>query len=259
MIKKQDFMELLSEIRGYQKTQPKEMTREEIRDYFDGIELNDAQIEMICDYLKESEADVVQASEAKEGQEKCFDSSETKEETEEDRQYVDIYLEELSYLKAVSLEEKRQHFQTLCMASCEKKEQAKEILVSAYLAAVIPIAKEYTGKGMYLSDLIQEGNLGLMDALEAFEAAKIKVEDSIDEADEYVKRCVREAMLSALNAQRMDKDKESEFVAKTALIYEAKKALAQENGRSATLEELSEYTRIPVEEIMDIERLAKED
>ena len=112
---------------------------------------------------------------------------------------------------------------------------------------------------MCLSDLIQEGNLGLMDALETFETAGIKVEESIHEAEEYVKRCVREAMLSVLNEQRMDKDKESEFVAKTALIYEAKKALAQENGRSATLEELSEYTRIPIEEIMDIERLAKED
>lgn len=133
------------------------------------------------------------------------------------------------------------------------------MLVSAYLAAVIPIAKEYTGKGMLLSDLIQEGNLGLMTALEQFEAEEIAVTDSLEEAEEYVKRSVREAMLSVLNLCRYDKDKESELVAKTALLYEAKKALAEENARSATMEELSEYTKIPVDEIMDIERLMKED
>lgn len=253
MIEKQDFMELLSDIREYQKAQTHEMTREEIREYFDGITLNDAQIEMIYDYLREPEEEM-SGQDAPEGEDAL-----NKEAEKEDDQYVKTYLEELSYLKEISLEERLQSFRDLSDLSGAKKERAKEVLVSAYLAAVIPIAKEYTGKGMLLSDLIQEGNLGLMTALEQFEAEEIVVTDSLEEAEEYVKRSVREAMLSVLNLRRYDKDKESELVAKTALLYEAKKALAEENARSATMEELSEYTKIPVDEIMDIERLMKED
>ena len=104
-------------------------------------------------------------------------------------------------------------------------------------------------KSMYIlggdsEDLIQEGNLSLLLAVEEL-CGNSEVLDVKKELDRYVKS----RMIELADEQMASKGMENTIVAKTNLIHEATKVLAEEWGRLATLEELADYTKMPEEEI----------
>lgn len=166
-----------------------------------------------------------------------------------DSTHLKMYLQELEALPRVS-ENKRLE---LAMLLSEGREDVLPDLLHASLYQVIEIARTYRGHGVFLEDLIQEGNIGLMLALDELNGKKTQ-----DSPLLYIKESIQYAMEQYIDSQAARGSGEERLVAKLALLHEAAKALSEENGVLPTISELSEYTKIPEEEISDMVLLSKD-
>ena len=137
------------------------------------------------------------------------------------------------------------------------------------LAQVVKIARNYADrenvkKGITgMDELIAEGNVGLLEAISVIEENKKNFVDSnnvpnFDSIDGAIYMEVTNAIESLLDTVTSDKDWESAVLARTNLLNEAAKYMTEEMGRVPTKEELSEYTKIPVDEIRGIMGLSKD-
>lgn len=269
-------MEILHSITEVAKTQENYLTKKEIKQYFGDMELAEAQWEHVYQYLGENKISVegfaykpmrteatskaqeeeniydVEPQEAGEQEPKALQletKGNTKEEafTEEDSAYLKMYLEDLSYMQPIT-EEERQH---LFLAFRNGESGARERIMESYLLIVVELAKTYQNKGVYLEDLIQEGNIGLLQGIESL--AQIS---RLAESDAFLRESIKGAMESMLDEEMDEADWESTVLAKTNLISEAAKYLAEDLGRVATRKELAEYTKMTEEEIQDVLQLS---
>ena len=136
------------------------------------------------------------------------------------------------------------------------------------LAQVVKIARNYADrenvkKGITgMDELIAEGNVGLLEAISVIEENKKNFVDNnvpnFDSIDGAIYMEVTNAIESLLDTVTSDKDWESAVLARTNLLNEAAKYMTEEMGRVPTKEELSEYTKIPVDEIRGIMGLSKD-
>lgn len=244
MLEKSRFMEMLMAITEVAKVQDNQITKEEIQDYFQGMELEESQYQHIYQYLGENGVQVPGFVH------KEYPTNQVSEERKEDWNEpeerpvaLSIYMEELDAISGLSEEERT----SLFLALTNGDQQAKEKLIEGYLPVVVEIAKGYEDKGLLMEDLIQEGNLGLLQGLE-----EIKEISNIADADGFLQEYIKMAMVTVIDEEVGENDWESAMVAKTNLISEAAKALAEDMGRVATVQELADYTKIPVEEVRDI-------
>ena len=136
------------------------------------------------------------------------------------------------------------------------------------LAQVVKIARNYADRENVkkeitgMDELIAEGNVGLLEAISVIEENKKNFVDNnvpnFDSIDGAIYMEVTNAIESLLDTVTSDKDWESAVLARTNLLNEAAKYMTEEMGRVPTKEELSEYTKIPVDEIRGIMGLSKD-
>lgn len=248
MLDQSKFMELLKEITEVANIQEKQITKEEIAEYFKGMDVTEEQFLAVYQYLGDNGIQVPGYAYHKIVEEKEEDA-EQEEKKEEPAQSVShrLYLEELEDLELLTEEEKTRLF----LAVRNGEEEAKMKLLEGYLPVVAALAEKYKNKGIPVEDLIQEGNIGLLQALDKV-AEVAKVED----ADTFLVESVRKSMVDAVDEEIGENDWESSVLAKSGLINEAAKYLAEDLGRVATLQELSEYTKMSEKEIEDIRKLS---
>lgn len=251
MLEQNKFMELLQEIKEVATIQDYQITKEEIGTYFDGMDIAEQQLEAVYQYLGDNgikvpgfvHRKIEQAVEEEDSTEEKEGKS-GKDETSVSHRF---YMEEIAQLQTLGQEEKTRLF----LGVREGKEKDKLRLLEGYLPVVAELADKYNGKGMPIDDLIQEGNIGLIQALDRVgEIAKL------EDAETFLIESVRNAMVSAVDEVNGAEDWESSVVAKSGLIHEAAKYLAEDLGRVATVEELAEYTKLSVKEIEDIRKLS---
>lgn len=249
MLDQSKFMSLLKEITEVAKVQENQITKEEIADYFKGMDVKKEQFEAVYQYLGENGVTVPgflyqKIEEAKE------EEKENGEQTEEDqiRSVAHrLYLEELESLETLTEQERTRLF----LSVRNGQEEAKGPLLEGYLPVVAALAEKYKNKGIPVEDLIQEGNIGLLQALD-----KVSEIAKVEDADTFLVESVRKAMVDAVDEEIEGDDWESSVLAKSGLINEAAKYLAQDLGRVATLQELAEYTKLSEKEIEDIRKLS---
>lgn len=132
-------------------------------------------------------------------------------------------------------------------------ESVRERIVNGWLVRIIRMADEEKDENVLPEDLIQEGNMALwMQLSEPLDGLKP------EQIDEKLENAVREAMHELIRTEAGVRDHDQETVGKAALVRAAQEYLAKENGRSATLSELSNFTKIPEEELRDILALIKD-
>lgn len=131
-------------------------------------------------------------------------------------------------------------------------QKAKEELIKANLRLVISVAKRYIGKGLSFSDLVQEGNIGLMRAVEKFEYRRGY------KFSTYATWWIRQAIIRALADQSRTVRIPVHIIETLNKITKASKELVQEMGREPFPDEIAERLKIPVEKVRVILKLTKE-
>lgn len=242
MLDKNKFMEMLVAITEVAKAQENRITKEEIQNYFEGMNIEESQYQHIYQYLGENGVQI--PGFVHKEYPKTEENDEINETTKEKHPIaLSIYMKELEEISGLSKGERT----SLFLALRNKDEQAKGKLIEGYLPVVVEIARDYKDKGLPIEDLIQEGNLGLLQGLE-----EISTISNIEDADTFLQEHIKMAIAMVIDEEVGENEWETAVVAKTSLISEAAKVLAEDMGRVATIKELSDYTKIPIEEVKDI-------
>ena len=158
---------------------------------------------------------------------------------------VRMYLREIGRVPLLKSDEEKE----LAIRISEGDEDAKQVFINANLRLVVSIAKKYVGRGMPFLDLIQEGTLGLMKAVDKYDYSKGY------KFSTYATWWIRQAISRALAEQEIIPVHMVETVHK---IAKCSRQMQQELGREPTIEEISEKIGLTPEKIRDIRRYSQE-
>ena len=161
---------------------------------------------------------------------------------------VRMYLKEIG--KVPLLEAERELYLAECMAKGDEK--AKDELVEANLRLVVSIAKRYVGKGMFFLYLIQEGNLGLMKAVEKFDYTKGY------KFSTYATWWIRQAITRAIADQARTIRIPVHMVETIHKVSRCQRQLLQELGHEATAEEVAERIGMSPDKVREIMKIAQD-
>lgn len=161
---------------------------------------------------------------------------------------VRMYLKEIGKVPLLSAEEEIEYAQRME----EGDEEAKKRLAEANLRLVVSIAKRYVGRGMQFLDLIQEGNLGLIKAVEKFDYRKGY------KFSTYATWWIRQAITRAIADQARTIRIPVHMVETINKLVRVSRQLLQELGREPSPEEIAEAMDIPVERVREIQKISQE-
>ncbi len=162
--------------------------------------------------------------------------------------HVRLYLKEIGKVPLLSGEEEVE----LAKKMAEGSEYAKQKLVEANLRLVVSIAKRYVGRGMFFLDLIQEGNLGLMKAVEKFDYTKGY------KFSTYATWWIRQAITRAIADQARTIRIPVHMVETINKVLRVSRQLLQELGHEASAEEIAKEMNLSVDKVRDILKIAQE-
>ena len=225
----------------------------QIDSYFKDMKLNSDMMEAIYDYLEQNGIDVLTLAAVADDDEDLDDPIE--DETEiavpdgvsiEDP--VRMYLKEIGKVPLLSADEEIK----LAQRMEEGDEAAKKKLAEANLRLVVSIAKRYVGRGMLFLDLIQEGNLGLIKAVEKFDYRKGY------KFSTYATWWIRQAITRAIADQARTIRIPVHMVETINKLIRVSRQLLQELGREPTPEEIAAEMNMPVERVREILKISQE-
>ncbi len=227
----------------------------DINDAFAGIELTPEKFEWILDYFEKQGVDVLNTNED--------DSDEGFIDEEEEVKIIDdtdilegvsledpvrMYLKEIGNIPLLTVEE-----EVFLAQRIEKgDEQARQQLIEANLRLVVSIAKKYVGRGMSFLDLIQEGNMGLMKAVEKFDYKKG------NKFSTYSTWWIRQAITRGIADTAKTIRVPVHMVETINKTLRTSRMLLQELGREPTNEEIAEKMNMPVAKIDEILKTSRD-
>ena len=161
---------------------------------------------------------------------------------------VRMYLREIGKIPLLTYEEELD----LAKRILNGDEEAKQKLAESNLRLVVSIAKKYVGRGMLFLDLIQEGNMGLIKAVEKFDYTKGY------KFSTYATWWIRQAITRAIADQARTIRIPVHMVETINKLIRTSRHLLQKNGREPTPEEIAEEMEMPVEKVMEIQKIAQD-
>ena len=256
------FEEKLKQLLAMAKKKKNVLEYQEIVDFLAELALNEEQIEKVIEHLEKSGIDVLRIT--NDDDDDVIDEEEImlSEEDEVDMENIDLsvpdgisiedpvrmYLKEIGKVPLLSAEEEIE----LAQRMEEGDEDAKKRLAEANLRLVVSIAKRYVGRGMLFLDLIQEGNLGLIKAVEKFDYRKGY------KFSTYATWWIRQAITRAIADQARTIRIPVHMVETINKLIRVSRQLLQELGREPLPEEIAEEMNLPVERVREILKISQE-
>ena len=254
------FSEKLKELLELAKRKKNILEFQEINDYFTGMSLSPDMIEKIYSYLENNGVDILRITD--DGDDDDIPEIDLDDVEEEDLENIDLsvpegisiedpvrmYLKEIGKVPLLSANEEID----LAQRMEEGDEEAKKRLAEANLRLVVSIAKRYVGRGMLFLDLIQEGNLGLIKAVEKFDYRKGY------KFSTYATWWIRQAITRAIADQARTIRIPVHMVETINKLIRVQRQLLQELGREPTPEEVSEVMNLPVDRVREIQKISQE-
>ena len=161
---------------------------------------------------------------------------------------VRMYLREIGKIPLLSFDEELE----LAKKVIDGDEEAKQKLAESNLRLVVSIAKKYVGRGMLFLDLIQEGNMGLIKAVEKFDYTKGY------KFSTYATWWIRQAITRAIADQARTIRIPVHMVETINRLIRTSRHLLQQLGREPTPDEIAQEMEIPVEKVMEIQKIAQD-
>ncbi|MFN2340732.1 MAG: RNA polymerase sigma factor RpoD [Halanaerobium sp.] len=228
-----------------------ELTYEEIMDALEDIDLDSEDIEKIYDIFSEMNIEIVNSKleedeEDEDDPNSGLDLSVPKSASIDDP--VRMYLKEIGKVDLLTADEEVE----LAKRMEQGDEWAKQQLVEANLRLVVSIAKKYVGRGMLFLDLIQEGNMGLMKAVEKFDYTKGY------KFSTYATWWIRQAITRSIADQARTIRVPVHMVETINKLIRVSRQLLQEKGREPKAEEIGEEMDISAEKVREIMKIAQE-
>ena len=222
------------------------LTMDQILDACEGIGLTDKQVEMVCAYLEMNQVKI-QGFAASEADKSLFRDGAAvadEEKTGADSAYFKMYLQELEGIHPYTDEEE----QDLIDAMLAGDGAAKEQLIEGNLHRVVQMSQEYLGQGVLAADLVQEGNMALILAMETYvPGTNFRI---------HLLTEMENAMVEAIREQTGSMDAGHTLAADANALMDATEALAEELEREATAEELAEYLHISKERVETLVKIS---
>lgn len=256
------FEEKLKELVELGKKKKKVLEIQEISDFLADLELSSEQMEKVYEYLEAMNIDVLRIGNDDDLDADIDDLILAEEEEEVDMEKIDLsvpdgisiedpvrmYLKEIGKVPLLSAEEEID----LAKRMAEGDESAKKRLAEANLRLVVSIAKRYVGRGMLFLDLIQEGNLGLIKAVEKFDYQKgFKFST-------YATWWIRQAITRAIADQARTIRIPVHMVETINKLIRVSRQLLQELGREPLPEEIAKELDMPVDRVREILKISQE-
>lgn len=215
------FAKTLEQIRKQAKEQGNCIEREQVEQAFASLSLSKEQLDLVFDYLEKHKIGIGEPMDPDEYL------------SEEEINYLEEYQKELALLEPVSEGEK----EAITLSAMAGEAQAQKKLISIYLPQVVEIAKLYSGQGVFLEDLIGEGNVALtmgVTMLGCLEHAK--------EADGMLGKMIMDAMEDYINENMAEEYKDKKVLGRVKKVAKKARELSEELRRKVTVEELSAET-----------------
>ena len=259
------FQEKLKSIVDIGRKKENVLDNQEIIDHFKGVDLSEEDYDRIWETLEKNGIDILKMTPPSEDDALVDDDvppEEIENEEEVDVENVDLsvpdsvsiedpvrmYLKEIGKVPLLSAEEEVELAKRMELGD----QEAKNKLAEANLRLVVSIAKRYVGRGMLFLDLIQEGNLGLIKAVEKFDYRKGY------KFSTYATWWIRQAITRAIADQARTIRIPVHMVETINKLIRVSRQLLQELGREPTPEEIAVQMNMPVEKVREILKISQE-
>lgn len=265
-MQQEQFTKALTGLVELAKTKKNVLEYNEINDAFRGFDLTEDKMDLILEYLEKANIDVVNSSIEETGKEDDLllgDEDDIILSEEDEVEIIDdvdvlegvstedpvrMYLKEIGNVPLLSTEEEIE----LAKKVEEGDEAAKKKLTEANLRLVVSIAKKYVGRGMPFLDLIQEGNMGLMKAVDKFDYSKGYKFSTY--ATWWIRQAITRGIADTGRTIRVPVHM-VETINKTLRMT---RTLLQELGREPTPEEVAERLNVPVARVREVLKISRD-
>ena len=239
---------------------------EELMNFFKEDQLSPEQLDYVYEFLDSHKIDVLNTDENDDSAPEFFmkDDDLEEEETEEDLEQLTIpegiaiddpvrmYLKEIGKIPLLTVEMEQELARRIIEGTEAEANESKKRLAEANLRLVVSIAKRYVGRGMQFLDLIQEGNLGLLKAVDKFDYTKgFKFST-------YATWWIRQSITRSIADQARTIRIPVHMVETINRLVRTQRQMLQELGREPTPEELAERLDTPVSRVRDIMQISQE-
>ena len=256
---REKFQEKLKELLSLAKKKKNMLEYQEISDFFADMQLDSDKFEKILDFLEANNIDVLRITDDDADDDILL---EVDDDDEIELEKIDLsvpdgvsiedpvrmYLKEIGKVPLLSAEEEIELAKRMELGD----QEAKKRLAEANLRLVVSIAKRYVGRGMLFLDLIQEGNLGLIKAVEKFDYRKGY------KFSTYATWWIRQAITRAIADQARTIRIPVHMVETINKLIRVSRQLLQELGREPTPEEIAAEMNMPVERVREILKISQE-
>ena len=239
---------------------------EELMNFFKEDQLSPEQLDYVYEFLDSHKIDILNTDENDDSAPEFFmkDDDLEEEETEEDLEQLTIpegiaiddpvrmYLKEIGKIPLLTVEMEQELARRIIEGTEAEANESKKRLAEANLRLVVSIAKRYVGRGMQFLDLIQEGNLGLLKAVDKFDYTKgFKFST-------YATWWIRQSITRSIADQARTIRIPVHMVETINRLVRTQRQMLQELGREPTPEELAERLDTPVSRVRDIMQISQE-